>query len=174
MHYQQPAQRKRLTWVWVLVGVLLVCGLGGVGIIGAILFPVFAQAKQAAIRTSCMVNLKQISQAQLLYSADADGRFPDAARWIDQSEAYNEYERSFTCPAVKSQGRQFGYAFNAAVSKKKAADLKDRREVLLYESGNLQRNASGDPSKEPPTNRHLRGRTESYCDGSVKFVRAPR
>jgi hypothetical protein len=164
-----------MTWVWVLVGLLLLCGLGGGVIVAAVLVPVFLQAKQAAIRTSCLVNLKQLSQSQLYYSSDADDKFPDASRWLDLTAPYTEYEKSLSCPAVAQSGGQYGYAFNAALSNKKASTVPTpSRAILLYETANLVRNAKGDPKKEAPTNRHTRGRTESYCDGSVKWIRQRR
>ena len=43
-----------------------------IAILAAILFPVFAQAKEAAHATTCLSNTKQIALGQLLYSGDND------------------------------------------------------------------------------------------------------
>lgn len=46
-------------------------------ILAAILFPVFAQAREKARQTSCASNLRQIGVAMSLYQADYDDRLPD-------------------------------------------------------------------------------------------------
>jgi len=43
-----------------------------IAILAAILFPVFAQAKEAAKKTSCLANTKQSSLASIMYSGDYD------------------------------------------------------------------------------------------------------
>ena len=43
-----------------------------IAILAAILFPVFAQAKEAAKKASCLSNQKQIGTASMLYSGDYD------------------------------------------------------------------------------------------------------
>ena len=52
-------------------------------ILAAILFPVFAQAREKARQAGCLSNLKQIGAAMLMYAADYDERFPGGpdARW---------------------------------------------------------------------------------------------
>ena len=69
--------KKTPAWVFVLValGGLGVCGCG-CGVLGAILFPVFAQAKYAAKKTMGLSNMKQLALGAIMYSADADDRFP--------------------------------------------------------------------------------------------------
>lgn len=47
-----------------------------IAILAAILFPVFAQAKEAAKKTTCLSNTKQIAVAYLLYVGDTDDRYP--------------------------------------------------------------------------------------------------
>ena len=53
-----------------LIELLVVIAI--IAILAAILFPVFAQAKEAAKKTSCLSNMKQISLGLLMYSNDAD------------------------------------------------------------------------------------------------------
>ena len=48
-----------------------------IAILAAILFPVFAQAKEAAKKTSCLSNLKSIGTAMVLYQSDYDDYFPN-------------------------------------------------------------------------------------------------
>jgi prepilin-type N-terminal cleavage/methylation domain-containing protein/prepilin-type processing-associated H-X9-DG protein len=60
-----------------LIELLVVIAI--IAILAAILFPVFAQAKEAAKKTACLSNLKQNATAVLLYNNDSDGTFAQSA-----------------------------------------------------------------------------------------------
>jgi prepilin-type N-terminal cleavage/methylation domain-containing protein/prepilin-type processing-associated H-X9-DG protein len=53
-----------------LIELLVVIAI--IAILAAILFPVFAQAKEAAKKTSCLSQIKQIGTASMLYAGDYD------------------------------------------------------------------------------------------------------
>lgn len=57
-----------------LIELLVVIAI--IAILAAILFPVFAQAREAARKTSCLSNMKQVGLATLLYVQDYDETFP--------------------------------------------------------------------------------------------------
>ncbi len=57
-----------------LIELLVVIAI--IAILAAILFPVFAQAKSAAKKVTCLSNLKQIGTASMLYTADYDDMAP--------------------------------------------------------------------------------------------------
>ncbi|MEI6913599.1 MAG: DUF1559 domain-containing protein [Armatimonadota bacterium] len=59
-----------------LIELLVVIAI--IAILAAILFPVFAAAREKARSTKCLNNLKQISTAMLQYAGDFKGRLPDA------------------------------------------------------------------------------------------------
>lgn len=57
-----------------LIELLVVIAI--IAILAAILFPVFAQAKEAAKKTQCISNLKQIGTGHQIYLADYDDTWP--------------------------------------------------------------------------------------------------
>jgi prepilin-type N-terminal cleavage/methylation domain-containing protein len=59
-----------------LIELLVVIAI--IAILAAILFPVFAQAREKARQTQCMNNLKQMATASMTYIQDYDERFPMA------------------------------------------------------------------------------------------------
>ena len=56
-----------------------------IAILAAILFPVFARARENARRASCMSNLKQIGLGIMQYTQDYDERYPPAFVWDSSS-----------------------------------------------------------------------------------------
>lgn len=57
-----------------LIELLVVIAI--IAILAAILFPVFAQAREAARRTACLSNMKQLGTATTMYVQDYDETFP--------------------------------------------------------------------------------------------------
>jgi prepilin-type N-terminal cleavage/methylation domain-containing protein/prepilin-type processing-associated H-X9-DG protein len=60
-----------------LIELLVVIAI--IAILAAILFPVFAQAREKARQTSCMSNLNQLGKAFMLYADDWDDGLPGGA-----------------------------------------------------------------------------------------------
>src|SRR5947199_3363258 len=58
-----------------LIELLVVIAI--IAILAAILFPVFAQAREKARQTSCLSNQKQLGTAMSMYLQDYDERFPN-------------------------------------------------------------------------------------------------
>jgi prepilin-type N-terminal cleavage/methylation domain-containing protein len=63
--------RRAFTLIELLVVIAIIA------ILAAILFPVFSQAKEAAKRSSCLSNLRQVGTALTMYQGDYDDRLPD-------------------------------------------------------------------------------------------------
>ena len=57
-----------------LIELLVVIAI--IAILAAILFPVFARAREKARQTSCVSNLKQLGLGLVMYTQDYDGRHP--------------------------------------------------------------------------------------------------
>jgi prepilin-type N-terminal cleavage/methylation domain-containing protein/prepilin-type processing-associated H-X9-DG protein len=86
-----------------LIELLVVIAI--IAILAAILFPVFAQAREKARQTACLSNTKQIALGIMQYSGDYDEALPvqgdDAqkrGRWMYQVYPYIKNNQVFTCP----------------------------------------------------------------------------
>lgn len=89
-----------------LIELLVVIAI--IAILAAILFPVFAQAREKARQTSCTSNLRQIATATLMYVQDYDETFPMSAYLIrprtvfavyDEVAPYMKNTQIFICPS---------------------------------------------------------------------------
>lgn len=114
-----------------LIELLVVIAI--ISILAAILFPVFARAREQARRASCQSNLKQIGIAMAMYTQDYDEAYPAGAmggatdtasnRWYDVVNPYvKSKQQVWICPTagplVRYGGTEVagykygGYAYN--------------------------------------------------------------
>src|ERR1700712_1940336 len=98
-------QKKGFTLIELLVVIAIIA------ILAAILFPVFAQAREKARQSSCASNMKQMSLAVIQYAQDYDESYPTGLQsgWYAASWAYNvqPYIKSvdvFRCPSDSGSG----------------------------------------------------------------------
>ena len=75
-----------------LIELLVVIAI--IAILAAILFPVFARARENARRASCQSNLKQIGLGIFQYTQDYDEKLPNTV--LDYSSANNKFVTDFT------------------------------------------------------------------------------
>jgi len=89
-----------------LIELLVVIAI--ITILAAILFPVFARAREKARTTSCQSNLRQLGTAFGIYRSDYDGGMPAnfylgdnniAYRWIHLIYPYVQNDQIFQCPS---------------------------------------------------------------------------
>jgi hypothetical protein len=164
-----PKRRSPITIVLIAIGIgaLAFCIL-----FSAILFPVFAQARNAALSVSCQRNMKRISEAIHLYAADNDGYLPRPSQWEDQLSKYHRWGGAgIGCPSVgRVNGERVGYAFNSSETGKRLSDLKGTS-ILVFDSTLRRHNAFSGLETMPAMPRHIRagqrGNTVLYADGSV-------
>ncbi|RYX83583.1 DUF1559 domain-containing protein [bacterium] len=94
-----------------LIELLVVIAI--IAILAAILFPVFARARENARRASCQSNLKQIGLGVLQYVQDYDETYPlntrgattggnDYALWMVNIYPYVKSTQIFNCPSGKN------------------------------------------------------------------------
>jgi len=65
---------KKFNKGFTLIELLVVIAI--IAILAAILFPVFARARESARRSSCLSNLKQLGLGMMMYSQDYDEKLP--------------------------------------------------------------------------------------------------
>ena len=103
-------RRRGFTLIELLVVIAIIA------ILAAILFPVFAKAREKARATSCISNLKQINTALYMYANDYDEHYPAGGgfpySWYTPMRSYGSYiedtdasgnpvwsmSRAWTCP----------------------------------------------------------------------------
>ena len=88
-----------------LVEVLVVTAI--IGLLAAILFPVFSSVRESARTASCASNLKQIGMAISLYVQDNNQRYPliaqqDGLTWVDTVHRYAKSADVFVCPSAEN------------------------------------------------------------------------
>ena len=94
--------RKAFTLIELLVVIAIIA------ILAAILFPVFAQAKEAAKKTQCSSNMRQLGIGMTLYAGDWDGGLPRTMHnarndrtlaWVFNLAPYIKADQVRVCPA---------------------------------------------------------------------------
>lgn len=108
--------RKGFTLIELLVVIAIIA------ILAAILFPVFARARENARRSSCASNLKQIGLAVMQYTQDYDERMPSGRmeegytgtklyigpNWENILQPYAKSYQVFRCPSNPKKQQSLG------------------------------------------------------------------
>jgi prepilin-type N-terminal cleavage/methylation domain-containing protein/prepilin-type processing-associated H-X9-DG protein len=115
---------KRTKTGFTLIELLVVIAI--IAILAAILFPVFAQAREKARQSGCLSNLKQIGTALMMYTQDYDEAYPcnwygglwpttpdgRQYKWMDAVYPYVKNEQVFSCPSDGSNRKSYRYYTN--------------------------------------------------------------
>src|SRR5687767_53025 len=117
-----PFRKSGFTLIELLVVIAIIA------ILAAILFPVFARARENARRASCQSNMKNIALGFKQYIQDYDELYPRALagvavnpkvgnmNWADQLDPYIKSSQIWQCPsdatAVGATGSGLGYSYS--------------------------------------------------------------
>jgi prepilin-type N-terminal cleavage/methylation domain-containing protein/prepilin-type processing-associated H-X9-DG protein len=100
-----------------LIELLVVIAI--IAILAAILFPVFARAREQARKASCQSNLKQIGLAITMYTQDYDETYPlsnmgygTSSYWYNILQPYVKNLQVFVCPSAGKIQNSGGYGWN--------------------------------------------------------------
>src|SRR5262249_24058378 len=99
----QRTHRSSLRRAFTLIELLVV--IASIAILAPILFPVFAQAREAARKISCVSNVRELGMGFMQYFQDYDEQFPwirgDTA-WPNSIQPYVKSKGLLKCPNDQS------------------------------------------------------------------------
>ena len=128
----------------------------------------------AAARSACLVNLKALALAVMLWATDHNETLPPADKWCDELQPYMaEAKASLLCPgdAPKLAELVCGYSYSLAIASKRLADIVDPAgTVMFYESTLNKLNAADNGESEPKPGRHDGGNNRAYVDCHAQWV----
>jgi len=144
-----------------LIELLVVIAI--IAILAAILFPVFARAREKARQTSCLSNLKQLGLASNMYAQDYDETLHDYAtraptwvyyRWEPLVYPYLNNLQITTCPSLgrnavsgtPTQGYIGGYGYNYYyLSNQSLGNIESPAQTVMFcDVGRQDSTTSGD------------------------------
>ncbi|MCW3100391.1 MAG: prepilin-type N-terminal cleavage/methylation domain [Chthonomonadaceae bacterium] len=128
--YQSTRSHRNFRTGFTLIELLVVIAI--IAILAAILFPVFAQAREKARAISCLSNTKQIGTAFYMYVQDYDETTPalggPVGDWYYSLYPYNKSAALYFCPDradccdnynnaslnlnISPSGKEVGYGYN--------------------------------------------------------------
>ncbi len=103
-------RRSSRTSGFTLIELLVVIAI--IAILAAILFPVFAQAREKARQSACISNLNQIGKSLIMYQSDYDSMYPPSqlpstgtpvVSWPTMVQPYIKNDQVFTCPSTTNE-----------------------------------------------------------------------
>ncbi len=166
--------RRNVKRGFTLIELLVVIAI--IAILAAILFPVFARARENARKSSCQNNLKQIAIGFKQYINDFDERYPMPAvtnnagttppyGWGDALQPYLKNDQVFQCPSDAGEQNtsavpgysDYWYNYNFQIATAANSSFRGANESVL--GGTAQTILAGDG-----------GYTSSQATGSSRYV----
>ncbi|MCC7494355.1 MAG: DUF1559 domain-containing protein [Fimbriimonadaceae bacterium] len=181
MTYQRT--RRGFTLIELLVVIAIIA------ILAAILFPVFAKAREKARQSSCASNLKQIAIALTQYTQDYDEtmhlhRNPTSTYgWMDMVTPYIKNGQVFVCPSTNRGLVRVGVATNVGTHygwnwRELGADTWARSLAQITQPANTLAYADSVSYVISwyeyfyyPEARHNEGCNTAFVDGHVKWLK---
>jgi prepilin-type N-terminal cleavage/methylation domain-containing protein/prepilin-type processing-associated H-X9-DG protein len=97
-----------------LIELLVVIAI--IAVLASLLLPALSKAKQRAIATKCLNNLKQVGIASVMYMDDNEDSLPlsshEGLSWVDTLQPYLSGTNLHRCPTDKNTTRIYSYAIN--------------------------------------------------------------
>ena len=166
----QMGKNPQLRGQGMAIAGMVVCGFGIFtgAMMAAIMFPVFARAREAAQRTACLNNVKQLSMSLQMYAADYNEHFPSSDNWNGTLRPYFKNPRVLVCPSVKSKGPSYG--MNDRIAGIATRDVISPGKVVSFFDSAPGINQSGGQELLPVPPRHLGGNNVSFADGHASYI----
>ena len=139
-----------------LIELLVVIAI--IAILAAILFPVFAKAREAARSTQCKSNVKQITTAMMMYSQDNDellgrgccggGAGTGSRDWKEYLAPYIKNTQLYKCPSSSRRNDVTNYGLYSGVTNRPLAALRAPADLVMFtDSGNVTNSATTNPTR---------------------------
>src|SRR4029453_172319 len=93
--------------------------------LGALLFPVFSEARIQGQKTGCYANVRQLTTALKMYTQDNEGGAPGATNGSNAPYGYKKDYGTYIAPTVRAggsrpaTGQHSSYAFNERMARAK-------------------------------------------------------
>lgn len=114
-------------------------GILSAGLIAAILFPVFARAKEGG-GPMPLSNLRELATSLQIYAADNEERLP-LQKWCDATYPYNRNWKLYTSKRAIEKELKWGYAMNVSTLGRKIYSFEEpAKTVLIFETDALAPN----------------------------------
>ena len=166
-----------------LIELLVVIAI--IAILAAILFPVFARAREKARQASCLSNVKQQGVAVMMYVQDYDEAFPiDLYGWVVALRPYTKNEQIWVCPSWRlpvwqrcsgDSATESSYQYSHDIEGKALSSIpRPADKVLELENhewcGGFWTACTYDPCTLP-TDLHNEGDNCGFYDGHAKWLK---
>ena len=140
-------------------------------VLAALLFPLFARAREKARQSTCISNQRQITQALLMTVQDEKENFPPASSWVKDTMAYLGSDKVMNCPSTTRTGSATvsDYGMNQYLCEMPFGAMKDSSNIVMTADANNELLAARD---DADVNRHQHGFVVSFVDGHQKFMPA--
>ncbi|MFN8138260.1 MAG: hypothetical protein U0R49_00515 [Fimbriimonadales bacterium] len=173
-----PRKKRRIRWgiitpLIIVIALLLTIGKGYLGKLPA-LFEIYCTPKRKFSSESSLENLKFVGTALSLY-LESNDCYPPAEKWVDEIEKYlhvadmddKESRKKLRAPEFADSKNEYGFAFNAELSRKWRDEVKDPASVpAIYDSTKTERNAfDPKPLESMPTPEREGGNAIVFADG---------
>jgi prepilin-type processing-associated H-X9-DG protein len=141
-------------------------------IMAAILFPVFARAREKAQQTSCLSNVKELMLADNMYASDFNDKLPAARDWPSAVFPYTKNREIFLCPSdgrgekQKQGAYPLSYTMSQAMGGMVLGDIKHPDQVgVVFDGTQIFGGAEA-----AATDRHQEGLNVGFGDGHAKWL----